>query len=154
MWSRGYRMWSKEIFSKTWQKRDVTWQIKHLIFPLPQGLRTPNFAGCLLIMRGLQNVTWHFNSVVIWQFENVMFPQPQGLRPPDSAGCTWLRGHLAQSQMTLLFRWHVTKTSLLLLSLLSHGLWSVILPKDERTSLKNLQFTWQFYHLTNWKRYA
>ena len=148
-------MWSKEIFSKTWQKRDVTWQIKHVIFPLPHSLRTSNLAGCLLMMRGLQNVTWHFNSVVIWQFENVMFPQTQRLRPPNLAGCVLrLRGLLPQSQTTLPFRGHVTKTSLLLLSLLSHGLWSVALPKDERTSLKNLQFTWQFYHLTNWKRYA
>ena len=41
-----------------------------------------------------------------------------------------------QSQMTLLFRGHVTKTSFALLFSLSHCLWSVGLAKDERTSLK------------------
>ena len=71
-----------------------------------------------------------------------MFPQPQVLWPPYLAGCVLrLRGRLAQSQMTLLFRGHVTKTSFSLLSSLSHCLCSVELTKDERTSLKNLQFT-------------
>ena len=86
---------------------------------------------------GPKKVTWHFNSVVTWQFENVIFPQPQVLWPPNLAGYVLrLRGRLAQSQMTLLFRGHVTKTSFSLLFSLSHCLWSVGLAKDERTSLK------------------
>ena len=105
---------------------------------------------------GPKSVTWHFNSVVTRQFENVIYPQPQVLWPPNLAGYVLkLRGRLAQSQMTLLFRGHFTKTSFSLLSSLSHCLWSVGLAKDERTSLKkNLQFTWYFHHLTNWKSYA
>ena len=84
-----------------------------------------------------KKVTWHFNSVVTWQLENVIFSQLQGLLPLNLAGCVLrLRGRLAQSQMTLLFRGHVTKTSFSLLSSLSHCLWSVGLAKDERTSLK------------------
>ena len=89
---------------------------------------------------GPKKVTWHFNSVVTWQFENVIFPQPQGLWPLNLAGCVLrLRGRLAQSQMTLLFRGHVTKTSFSLLFSLSHCLWSVGLAKDERTSLKKFR---------------
>ena len=86
---------------------------------------------------GPKKVTWHFNSVVKWQFENVIFPQPQVLWPSNLSGYVLkLRGRLAQSQMTLLFHGHVTKTSLSLFSSLSHCIWSVGLAKDERTSLK------------------
>ena len=54
-------------------------------------------------------------------FENVIFPQPQGLLPQNLAGCVLrLRSRLAQSQMTLLFRGHVTKTLFSLLSSLLH----------------------------------
>ena len=90
---------------------------------------------------GPKKITRNFNSVVTGQFENVIFPQPQGLWPLNLAGCVLrLRGRLAQSQMALLFCGHVTKTLFPLLSLLSRCLWSVGLAKDERTSLKNLQF--------------
>ena len=93
---------------------------------------------------GPKKVAWHFNSVVKWQFENVIFSQPQVLWPSNLAGYVFrLRDRLAQSQMTLLFRGHVTKTSFSLFSSLSHCLWSVGLAKDDRTSLK--KFT---IHLT------
>ena len=89
-----------------------------------------------------KKITQHFNSVVIWQFENVISPQPQGWWSPNVEECKpRLRSHLTQSQMTLLFCGHVTKTFFSLLSSLSQYLWSVGLAKDEKTSLQNCHVT-------------
>ena len=81
------------------------------------------------------HVTFQFCShMTIWICH---ISSTTGLWPLNLAGCVLrLRGRLAQSQMTLLFRGHVTKTSFSLLFSLSHCLWSVGLAKDERTSLK------------------
>ena len=130
--------WQHYTDKVTWHiNQVVTWQIENDISPLSQNLWIPNLAGFLHIMNGPQKVTWHFNSVVTWQFENIIFPQPQVLWLPNLAGYVLrLRGRLAHSQMTLLFRGHITKTSFSLLSSLSHCLSSVELAKDERTSFK------------------
>ena len=63
------------------------------------------------------------------------------MAPKLSRMSNWLRGHHAQSEITLLFRGHVTKTLYLsrYIFSLSHGPWSVTLAKDDRTPLKNLQ---------------
>ena len=128
---------------------------KHYISTFTKSIDQNKQGGDLGWRELTHKVTWHFDIVVTWQFENVIFTQPQSLWLPNLAGCVLrLRRRLAQSQMRLLFRGHITKTSFSLLSSLSNGLWSVALPKDERTSFKNLQFTWHFHHLTNWKRYA
>ena len=60
------------------------------------------------------------------------------MAPKLSRMSNWLRGHHAQSEITLLFRGHVTKTLYLsrYIFSLSHGPWSVTLAKDDRTHLK------------------
>ena len=131
--------WEHPSHKVTWHINQVVkWQIENGISRLSQHLWTPDFAGCLLIMSGSQkrHVT-RDNSVVTRQFGNVIFPQPQVLWPPNLAGYVLrFRGRLAQSQMTLLFCGHVTKTSFSFLSSLSHCLSSLGLAKDERTSFK------------------
>ena len=148
--------WEQPTHKVTWHiDQVVTWQIENGVFPLSQHLWTPNLAGCLLIMNGPEKVTWYFNSGVAWQFENVIFLQPQVLWLPNLAGYILrLRGPLAQRQMTLLFRGHVKRLhfQFYLHFHIAYGLWDWLRMREHH--LKNLQFTWHFPHLTNWKSYA
>ena len=98
---------------------------------------------------------WVPKNVVTWQFENVIFPQPQGLWPLNLAGYVLrLRGRLTKA------RWHfcfvVTLQKLHFHFYfhfhIAYGLWDWLRMREHH--LKNLQFTWHFHHLTNWKRYA
>ena len=88
----------------------VTWQIKGVIFPLSQGLRTPNLVGWWLRMRGPHpQVTWHIKHLVTWQIKEVISPLSQDLWIPNLAGW-WLRmkGPHPESHLTDQSSGHVT----------------------------------------------
>ena len=93
-----------------------------------------------------QKFTWHFNPVIMWQFKNVIFSPPQDLWPPIFAGLVLrLNGHHAQSQMTLLFWGHVTKT-LYLHFHTAHGPWHWLRMREHHLSIYNSRdtsTTWQ-----------
>ena len=83
----------------------VTWQIKEVIFPLSQGLWTPNLSGWWLRMRESHpQVTWHIDHVVTGQIKDVISPLSQGLWNPNLAEW-WLRVKRPHPQI------HVTNRS-------------------------------------------
>ena len=144
-------LWGDSTFKVTWHKEHaVTWQNKNVyIFISTRPIAPKCWQHADSGWGGpTQKITQYFDPIVTWQIKIVIFSQWQSLWPPNLV--RWvlkLRGCHAQSQMILLFRSHV-------LSSLSHGLWSAPLAKDDRISLKNLNFTRHFYYLTNWKHFA
>ena len=60
----------------------VAWQIENVLFPLSQGLWTPNLGWGDLTYE----VMWNIDYVVMWQTKNVVSPLPQGLWTPNLAG--------------------------------------------------------------------
>ena len=137
--------------------------MKNVISPLSQVLWTTNLASwCLSSWKDLiQKATWHIDNVVTGQIKNVLSPHSQVHGPKNLVGY-WLRMRRARpkNHETLWSHSHMKSQTRhisgggVVISSLSHGSCSLALAKDGLTSLKNLQITWHYRHLTSWKRYA
>ena len=71
------------------------------LFPVPEGLWTPNLAGWWFRMRRpTHRVTWLYDIVVTWQTKNIISPLLQGLLTANLADwCFGMRGPPSQSHV-------------------------------------------------------
>ena len=94
----------------------IIWPFVNLgIFPVPQGLWTPNLVGWWFSWDTTHKVMWHFDIVVTWQIKNVISPFSKDLWTSNLANW-WLRMRRPhpQSHMTLQYCGHVTNNTLYL----------------------------------------
>ena len=88
----------------TWS-REVLWQIKNVIFPLPRGLWPLKLTGWCLLRRS-HHPQWPHDTIVTWSINNVVSPFIQGSWLPNSTRLMIL-GHHAQNPMIFWSRDHM-----------------------------------------------